>query len=670
MGLRDGSYCSTFRCSLLVSVLLVVAVGHLATAQSQSHAKAAAGRNLATPAASSSDTVSGATLHQQQRRRLQQQRRGQGSEGRLSQSQAPRYTPFSTNANQRNARGANSQGQSARTQQEPAATTPVLPSQPELSIDMSSTAAGIHPSILLMGRFDWQNIPDVNGRPWSRCLDMVWRARRLSRSNKINFVPTHHWIPRDDGFGVSRFCYMHKNPGIPNTVTTANGMYCSPWNDDLIQEFEDTMTSCMAEAIRQGFTPYIRPHLDDGLAKGIWRNGLMFGPNYVYGEYSYKQIMLDPLAKALNRALAQVAAENKLWPRQDLNRPVVYIALQGEMSATIMRYTSEWQALIPGIRSTIGNKHADVKIGIGLNFNALDAVEGGRPPPDGGLIGWLVGSGARASRYPVPSIDAAAVNKLVSQDIDFIGISAYAPYTGPGMKLNEFENSAFNVGESLKLLANGVNIATLINSGKLELHYSEFGLGGGNEGNARPASSAAMAGKQPWAGVAGYYNSAWDPWNVPELRNYRNEFFTKALQWLADPYGKTYRVCDVWIWGMASWDTYGIYPDYLPYRDLSLVQRFADHNMQVITAQVKAAKGSDNARLVLNQLQEINGQPEGITGKNVQVVNNEVKVTGGANYNAQSSGSYSTQSAPAPQMVRYAPAPAPAFGGFPWFFGR
>lgn len=56
----------------------------------------------------------------------------------------------------------------------------------------------------------------------------------------------------------------------------------------------------------------------------------MFGPSYVYGGYSYKQIMLDPLARALNRALAQVAAENKLWPRPDRTRPVVYLALQGE----------------------------------------------------------------------------------------------------------------------------------------------------------------------------------------------------------------------------------------------------------------------------------------------------------------------------------------------------
>lgn len=143
----------------------------------------------------------------------------------------------------------------------------VLPTEPELDVEMSPKAGGISPSILLMGYFDWQNMPDANGRPWSRCLDMVWRARRLTRGNKLNFVPTHHWLPREDGFGVSSFCYMHKTPGLPNTVTTANGMYCSPWNDALIQEFEDSMATCFAESLRQGLTPYIRPHLDDGLVK-------------------------------------------------------------------------------------------------------------------------------------------------------------------------------------------------------------------------------------------------------------------------------------------------------------------------------------------------------------------------------------------------------------------
>lgn len=62
-------------------------------------------------------------------------------------------------------------------------------------------------------------------------------------------------------------------------------------------------------------------------------------------------------------------------------------------------------------------------------------------------------------------------------------MSAYAPYTGPGFGLTELENSAFNCGDSLRHFADGVELATLVKAGKLELHYSEFGLGGGSAGN-------------------------------------------------------------------------------------------------------------------------------------------------------------------------------------------
>jgi hypothetical protein len=45
-----------------------------------------------------------------------------------------------------------------------------------------------------------------------------------------------------------------------------------------------------------------------------------------------------------------------------------------------------------------------------------------------GLFGFFVGSGQRGSRYPVPGIDGAGVNDLISNKLDFVGISAYAPY--------------------------------------------------------------------------------------------------------------------------------------------------------------------------------------------------------------------------------------------------
>ncbi|KAF6266415.1 hypothetical protein COO60DRAFT_1474808 [Scenedesmus sp. NREL 46B-D3] len=428
---------------------------------------------------------------------------------------------------------------------------PAMPASPPFTVDMDPRSAQLSPSVLLMGYFDWQIIPDANGKPWSRCLDMVWRARRLARGNKLNFVPTHHWIPGAEGFGIDHFCYMYKDE--------SDAMKCAQWDQPKIDEFERSMTHCFAEAYRNGFTPYVRPHLDDGYVRGIWRNGLLFSPTVLYGSHTYKQIMLDPLAKALAAALRTVAADGMLWPMPNLDKPRVYFALQGEMSATMMRYTRDWVSTIPDLRALIGTTLADVKFGVGLNFNALDQTEYSVAPNQG--LGWF-GSRASAARYPVPSIDGDALNDLVTKEVDFIGISAYAPYSGPGI---------------LRTLGNGIDLAALINSGKLELHYSEFGIGGGNEGNAAPAVSARMVGKQPWAGVAGFFSPSTNPWQISSLQAYRTEFYPK-------PWNST-----------TAQGTY---------RDADMVRQIARHNIKVIAAQTLAAKGPELAQLEMQRLED------------------------------------------------------------------
>lgn len=181
----------------------------------------------------------------------------------------------------------------------------------------------------------------------------------------------------------------------------------------------------------------------------------------------------------------------------------------GEMSATLMRFTSQWAQLVPTIRSIIGDKHADVKVGIGLNFNKLESTEALMAAKSDTDAGYWIGSGQRAAptepmpaadgqqgvlaAAAVPPIDSASVKHLLTHIVDFIGVSAYAPYTGPNFRLHELENSAFNCGDSLRRLADGVELADLVRAGKLELHYSEFGLGGGSAGNQKVGSCCTYA---------------------------------------------------------------------------------------------------------------------------------------------------------------------------------
>jgi hypothetical protein len=407
---------------------------------------------------------------------------------------------------------------------------------------------------------------------------MVWQAKKAG-STQLNFVPTHHWLPPRGGGantadgGVGSFCLMTGSNGSPN---------CVPWTQDLVNQFKDGMSLCFAEALRQGFTLYVRPHLDDGTGAGAWRNGLLFRPAQKYGGFSYADIMLDPLADALASAYKQAASEQVL----PVN-PVVYFGLQGEMSATIMRYASDWGALTKGLRHRIlgGSNLVTVKMGVGMNFNRLDDVTSTDQQFGSSRLSWLFWSlDPEGSGRGAPAIDTSALQALFASQLDFVGISAYAPVSGPGLRLQEFENSAFEFGDDMR--SYGVDIAGLVNSGQLELQYSEFGIGGGNSYSgltmARSPSEVAL---RPFFGVYGVYKSAEDPWKIPANKAFLREYYTKALQWLADPGNKTYKVSAAFIWSMNSWDVLGIYPESTSaqgtYEDPAIVDMVTQHNLRM-----------------------------------------------------------------------------------------
>lgn len=127
------------------------------------------------------------------------------------------------------------------------------------------TAIQLSPGALVMGEYDWA-LSGTDTKPASRCLDMVARARKYTNSNKLNFVVVHHWLPNSDGFGVSSYCYMHTSGVSPGAGVEGK---CLPWTAEKLAEFKKSMTLCFTEALKQGFTPYIRPYLDDGALRWV-----------------------------------------------------------------------------------------------------------------------------------------------------------------------------------------------------------------------------------------------------------------------------------------------------------------------------------------------------------------------------------------------------------------
>lgn len=262
----------------------------------------------------------------------------------------------------------------------------------------------------------------------------------------------------------------------------------------------------------------------------------------------------------------------------------------GEMSATIMRYTTDWQQLIPLIKNTIGAKWADVKVGAGLSFNALDTVETTASTWGSSFLDALFAGTVKAPvNGSAPPIQVDQLKQLFADKLDFLGISAYSPFSGSNFQTTEFENAANSVAASLSSLA-GIDLASLVSSGKLQLFYSHFGIGGGSDWMAPFNEAVQACAVQPWNGVVGQYSSLLDPWKNNLLGAFRESFFGKALTWLGAPNSGTLSVKEVFVWGMSSWDVFGIYPDSTSstgtFRDLTIVKQIAHYNAAIMATQL------------------------------------------------------------------------------------
>jgi hypothetical protein len=60
----------------------------------------------------------------------------------------------------------------------------------------------------------------------------------------------------------------------------------------------------------QGLDIAVTPHLDDGLEYGGWRNALNFDPLVKHAGFSYYDVMLRPIAAALN---AVISPDTQVW---------------------------------------------------------------------------------------------------------------------------------------------------------------------------------------------------------------------------------------------------------------------------------------------------------------------------------------------------------------------
>jgi hypothetical protein len=390
-------------------------------------------------------------------------------------------------------------------------------------------ATPLDSSIMLMGEWDWALRPDQT----SRCTEMVDRAAAAG-STTANFVPTHFFRAHTIGTGttgaplwqVHGYCYK------PSAS-------CADFTWAAIDRFERGVRACMARAVAHGMHLAVVPHLDDGAGQGVWRNSVVFEPTAKHGGFSYADVLLYPLARAIRDTMAPTTR--------------VYLATQGEMGATVFAHPGPYAYLLDELRGMIAGgdpgRVGRVEVGVSLNFNV---VAGG-----------------------VGAIDQAEVRRLF-EAADFVGLSSYGP-VDPYPHPDDFDRTID--GFAAELAGHGLDLRAL-HDGGTRLHFSELGIGGGvrGEGDLR-AQTRAQAAATPYFGVYGEYRADRDPW-VGDLAAFRRDFHAAALTHLRG--GGRWRVDRAFLLSLDSWDVQAVYPISTSaqgsYRDEAIVAAIRAHN--------------------------------------------------------------------------------------------
>ena len=408
--------------------------------------------------------------------------------------------------------------------------------------------AELSSSIIMMGQQDYA----MQGNR-SRCTDMVDRAANLTNS-KLNFVPTLFWVNHQAANSQisSGSCFCVKRTLLPNGTTS-----CPPVSQQDIYEFANGMHNCFARAVSYNLSIAITPQIEDGTGNNIWRNTLLFDPLVPYQQYSYMDVMLQPLADAVQRVLSNDA---KLW-----------FAIQGGMGASLCQHPKSYLTILQALqmlRKTLltsmpGDSQSNLKFGISSNFNKLcgctllDVLE-----PEEYMSQFPATFAAIKHTFDMPSIQS------LFKDIDYFSISTQIGLK-PGFPPGDLQHAVDFFARELEYF--GVNVSQLLQEFDKELHWVEVGVGGGGGLGPRqvaPARDATQAAKFPFVGILGQYKQNTDPWmlysinttNSP-VRDYASFFHQQVVEYLWKQHEYKYPVDAAFLNNIGSWDIQAVHPE-------------------------------------------------------------------------------------------------------------
>jgi hypothetical protein len=333
-------------------------------------------------------------------------------------------------------------------------------------------------------------------------------------NKRVLLNPALHFL-RDSQEKMAGYC-LHRGSGN-----------CEEFSPELIRILETHWTKCIAAVAQAGLDLSIIPHLNDGASAGFWRNGLIFDPLAKYNGYSYWEVVISPLARAI---LAGAGAAIK-----------VEFSLQGEMGATVFNHPESYSKIVNELKLMFQSR--PVKLGLSFNYNKI------------------------SGRYPTLLRRKTAETQHLLGQLDFFGISAYHPVSTPPVPM-DFERSIDSVIGELKQL--GLSIPAV------PINFSESGIGGGTKKNdgITPAANPREAAEAPYAGVYSFGPTT-NPWTSPDMQEFRYRYHAALLEFLSVQ-TESGRMGNAFLWNSNSWDPQGIYGsgDFKDERIIDLIRNY------------------------------------------------------------------------------------------------
>lgn len=428
------------------------------------------------------------------------------------------------------------------------------------AVSVQSEVTPLSSSILLVGAEDY-----ILHSNTSRCIQLVDRAAEQIHS-RLNFAPVLFWVDRNQKAPlpwqtnrVSHFCFQRY-------AQTDGTVSCKPASQTDIDTFQAGMQACFASAVQYKMSIHVTPLLSDGTGRAAWQNLLKLNPLAKYEGFSYFEIMLRPLAHAINGAV-----------QEDTK---VFFALQGQLGFSLFMHPLEYL-------QTTGTLHhimrdglpvqwpEFIKFGISLNYIKLC----------GCMLTDVDEPASYIQQFPAAfrsfrhNFDFALLHELFNR-IAFISVSGSAPMS------EEFsaEKLQARLGMFARELAvYGMNLYQRQKDHTLELHLYETGYDDSHD-NAGPVGLAAGV-KQTFGGPIKIHKEAEDI-NSAGLgtTSMVKDYYNQAIKFLSEQHNFKLQVDAVFLSNQGPWDIQGIYQDVAIqdglYRNSVVAEMIRHHNQK------------------------------------------------------------------------------------------